>query len=158
GPVLWRQLTAGVRGLGRLLVVLVILAVLAIPVLAPGAAGRDRTPLVVLLIGCVTVFLTALVPFDFRGDLDRMAERKTLAAPGWALALGQVLAPTVILTVLQWLLLLPLLPLAPGQRGWVAVAAAYAPAFNFVLLGLENLLFLLFPTRVMAATPGDFQA
>ena len=37
-------------------------------------------------------------------------------------------------------------------------AAAFAPVYNFVLIGVENLLFLLFPTRVMVTTPGDFQA
>ena len=37
-------------------------------------------------------------------------------------------------------------------------AAAFAPLYNFVLVGVENLLFLLFPTRVMVTTPGDFQA
>src|SRR5262249_34389521 len=30
--------------------------------------------------------------------------------------------------------------------------------FNFLLFGLENLLFLLFPARMLANTPGDFQA
>src|SRR5262249_20608994 len=28
---------------------------------------------------------------------------------------------------------------------------------NFVLFGIENLLFLLFPVRMIAASPGDFQ-
>ena len=37
-------------------------------------------------------------------------------------------------------------------------AAVFAPLYNFVLIVVENLLFLLFPTRVMVTTPGDFQA
>src|SRR5205807_1771367 len=36
--------------------------------------------------------------------------------------------------------------------------AAYAVPFNFLLFAMENLFFLLFPTRLAAATPGDFQA
>jgi hypothetical protein len=30
--------------------------------------------------------------------------------------------------------------------------------FNFLLFGLENLFFLLFPTRTLHASPGDFQS
>jgi hypothetical protein len=48
--------------------------------------------------------------------------------------------------------------MAPGQWALLAVCAVFAPLFNFVLVALDNLLFLLFPVRVMAATPGDFQA
>jgi hypothetical protein len=36
--------------------------------------------------------------------------------------------------------------------------AAFVPPFNFFLFGLENFLFLLFPMRIMATNPGDFQA
>src|SRR6185437_13842340 len=36
--------------------------------------------------------------------------------------------------------------------------AVYVLPINFLLFALDNLLFLLFPTRLMAATPGDFQA
>jgi hypothetical protein len=36
--------------------------------------------------------------------------------------------------------------------------AAFLLPFNFLLFALENLLFLLFPTRMTPATPGDLQA
>jgi hypothetical protein len=39
----------------------------------------------------------------------------------------------------------------------VLACAAFTLPFNFLLFALENLLFLLFPTRLAAATPGDFQ-
>ena len=52
-----------------------------------------------------TVFLTAMLPFDFRGDVDRMAYLKTLPLPPWRLAVGQVVAPVLIVTLLQWLVL-----------------------------------------------------
>ena len=42
--------------------------------------------------------------------------------------------------------------------GLLLLVAVFAPLYNFVLFGLDNLLFLLFPTRVMVTTPGDFQA
>ena len=42
-------------------------------------------------------------------------------------------------------------------RYGLAGAAVVVP-INFVLFALENVLFLLFPARQMAATPGDFHA
>ena len=68
-------------------------------------------------------FLTTLAPFDFRGDVDQMALLKTLPTPAWRLALGEVLAPVLIFTLIQWAALAamagfsdrpePLLPVAP---------------------------------------------
>jgi hypothetical protein len=160
GPILWRQLTSAVRGMGRVLVVMVILvAIMAGPLLA-GAVEDEGALLgvVTVAVGWVTVFLTALVPFDFRGDIDRLATLKTLPLPAWRLAVGQLLTPVLLLTLLQWLALAGLLAFAQKHRAALLMCAVYAPAFNFLLFALENLLFLLFPVRLMASTPGDFQA
>jgi hypothetical protein len=35
---------------------------------------------------------------------------------------------------------------------------AFALPLNFLVFGLDNLLFLCFPSRIMASNPGDFQA
>lgn len=180
GPIFWRQLTSALRGLGRLVWVLVILAAVVATPLFGSNVGQDETifPVLVFAAAWVTVFLTTLVPFDFRGDLDRMATLKTLPIAPWRLALGQLLTPTLLLTLIQWLILAgtlavtptdsaidigpeeaPIETLAVGEHTWIILAAAcYAPPFSFLVVAIENLLFLLFPVRVMAATPGDFQA
>jgi hypothetical protein len=160
GPVLWRQLTSALRGLGRLVLLLVVLgAMLTGPLLA--GALEDEGALLGLVMAAVvwvTVFLTALVPFDFRGDIDRLATLKTLPLPAWRLAIGQLLTPVLLLSLLQWLVLAGVAAFAWGQRDKVLLCALYVPPFNFLLFALENLLFLLFPVRLMASTPGDFQA
>jgi hypothetical protein len=46
----------------------------------------------------------------------------------------------------------------PATRKWLPVCLAYTLPFNFLLFALENLLFLLFPFRLMQSSPGDFQA
>jgi len=72
--------------------------------------------------------------------------------------IGQLLTPVLVLTLMQW----TVLGLVQGIVGRVAplllVFAAFTLPFNFLLFGLENLMFLLFPMRLMAAAPGDFQA
>src|SRR5262249_30260159 len=138
-----------------------------------GDGAQFGTVLGIAVLG-MTVFLTPLLPFDFRGDVDRMAVLKTLPIRPWRLAIGQMLTPVVLATLVQWGLL-SILGLLELWRRWnaadVSVQAfldpdvvillacfAFAFPFNFLLFGVENLLFLLFPTRVMATAPGDFQA
>lgn len=167
GPTLWRQATTAVRGLARLLFVFLILgSVVVLPALGGVERGRD---IVVGAAGTVlwlTLFLTALVPFDFRGDLERMALLKTLPVPAWKLAIAEVLTPVLLLSVVQWLILAAVgIALANTESresvahpAMLVVAAAFVLPINFFLLALENFLFLLFPTRLAAMTPGDFQA
>lgn len=160
GPIAWRQLVAGVRGLGRIVVVLAILTVALLLSFA-----REELPeqeLVMALLGILAVwlaiFLTNLVPFDFRGDLDRIATLKTLPIVSWRLALGQLLVPTLLLAGLQESLLLLAALRWPGQAPVLLAAGLLAVPYTFFLVAMDNLLFLLFPVRLMAATPGDFQA
>jgi hypothetical protein len=161
GPIFWRQMTTATRKLGRLLWVLVILALaLAGPIFATKEEKMQDVivPTLLSLGAWLAIFLTTLVPFDFRGDIDRIATLKTLPIRPWKIALGQLLAPTLLLSVMEWLTLAVALVLSPESALLVLAVAVYVPVFSFVIVGLENLLFLLFPVRIMAATPGDFQA
>ena len=87
-----------------------------------------------------------------------MALLKTLPAPAWRLALGQVLTPVLVFSVIHWIALAVVQWHFGRPDRLLLAAAAFAPLYNFVLVSVENLLFLLFPTRVMVTTPGDFQA
>jgi hypothetical protein len=159
GPVFWRQLTTGVRGLGRLLLVLGAVGALASAPLWLGA--EDRGGEYVRVVGgsvfTLAFFFTPLVPFDFRGDVDRMATLKVLPVRPWRLAVGQLLTPVLLMTAFEWALL-GLLAAAFRPERVLLGFAAFAPPLTFLLFALENLLFLWFPTRVTVATPGDFQS
>jgi hypothetical protein len=160
GPIFWRQLTTAMRGMGRVLLILFVFAIaFGGPMLASGIGNADTIVPMVAGVGVwLSVFLTTLVPFDFRGDIDRMATLKTLPIPPWRLAVGQLLTPTLVLALMQWALVLACAVLAPEQWPILVGIAVYIPVYCFLLVALENLLFLLFPVRIMAATPGDFQA
>jgi hypothetical protein len=171
GPILWRQLLTATRGMGRLLFLFLLFGSLILaPLLAAEREIGNRMPLLLVLgvmITWMTVMFTAVVPFDFRGDVDRMAVLKTLPLAPWAVTLGQVLAPTLVVSLMQWLLLAVILVITQwtGQAELplsglptVLTCAAVVLPFNFQLFALENLLFLLFPTRLVANNPGDFQA
>jgi putative Ca2+/H+ antiporter (TMEM165/GDT1 family) len=161
GPIAWRQMTTALRSLGRLaIVVMVLLPVMIGPMMADNRK-EDSMPVVALmgsLLVWLSLLLTTLVPFDFRGDLDRMDVLKTLPLPAWRVALGQLLTPVLILELLQAVTVLVCwicLPLGPAILFW---GLAFTVPLNFLLFGLDNLLFLWFPSRIWATSPGDFQA
>jgi hypothetical protein len=161
GPTLWRQSTTALRGLGRLLVVLAIVSVLMLVPLTSGDSGADPGLKLATILLWLTIFLTTLVPFDFRGDIDRIALLKTLPLPAWRLAVGQLLTPTLLLSAIQWAFLALMVPLVPDSGEWTIsplMLAVFVLPLNFLQFALDNLLFLLFPSRLVASSPGDFQA
>jgi hypothetical protein len=161
GPVLWRQLTGAVRALGRLMLALLLIGSLLAVALAGSLAGESPRSMMAATFGILawtSILITNLVPFDYRGDLDRIALLKTLPIVPWRLTVGQLLTPVLVLSLGQWLVLGALAVGWPDQWPVALACAAAVPLYNFVLIGIDNLLFLLFPVRVMASTPGDFQA
>jgi len=163
GPLVWRQLTTALRGADRLLTLIIALGVVFVaPMMAGPREERENVFLVIVPLALwLTLVLTTLLPFDFRGDIDRLAFLKTLPLPVWRLTLGQLLAPVLLMTSLQFVGLILVACTSPPNPWLLPVCVAcafYFPPVNFLLFGLDNLLFLLFPTRLMAASPGDFQA
>jgi hypothetical protein len=100
---------------------------------------------------------------DFRQDLAAMDVLKLYPLRGWQVVAGELCAPVVILTVVQWLLLITigvfttvggtgLLPHLPLE--WLAATAIIAPFWNGLALLIPNAAVLMFPgwfqTRVDA--------
>ena len=93
---------------------------------------------------------------DFRQDLPQADLLKLYPLRGWQIALGEILAPAVILTGVQWLLLILAttcgVPLSRGEfsAGLVlaigASAAVVLPALNLISLIIPNAAVLLFPS------------
>lgn len=166
GPILWRQLTTAGRDYARAMVPFVIAFTMA--GLGIFLAGKEPDPMAggggavslmfAGLILSLSVLLSPLLGFDFRGDFERMEGLKTLPITSWRLALGQLATPVVLLTISQALALLILASATwPVQPAFWAIAA-FAMPLNVVLLEIDNLMFLWFPSRPMAHTPGDIQA
>src|SRR6478736_6055812 len=110
-----------------------------------------------VLPGYLFLFGPQLARHDLRGDLLHADMLKAWPLPGWRVVLGGLLAPTVLLTSLAWLLLLfaglSLVPppgratwLTPEVRGVVALAlAVIMPALCAVQLLVPNAATLLLP-------------
>ncbi|MDB6064175.1 MAG: hypothetical protein JWR26_383 [Pedosphaera sp.] len=116
--------------------------------------GRMVGLMALVLLGISFVLGPQIVRQDFRHDLPMMDVLKTYPLSGWELALGELLAPAVILTGMQWLLVVLCLGTLSGfgeeiSMGWrLAVAsgvAVIAPVLNLVTLIIPNVAVVLFP-------------
>jgi len=158
GPIAWRQLTTAMRNSRSLLTVAAIIAVgLAISLTNK---DRDEDQVWYMLYGItawMTILLTMMVRFDFRSDLDQMEGLKALPLAGYRIAVGQLLTPVLVCLVLQVAIFTT--GAVVNSRPEVALAAAvFVIPVNVLLFGVENVVFLLFPSRVMAFNPGDFMS
>jgi hypothetical protein len=152
-------LTTVFRSLDRLTPLLLVFLLLLTPLF--GIEARTETSQApqalagVLVI--ISLFLTPLVPFDFRGDLDRLGELKALPLAPVRLAAGQLAVPVLLVSGLQGLAFVAMCVVLGRFEPALGTVAAFAVPFNVLLFEIENLLFLLFPMRLFAP-PGDLQA
>ncbi len=156
GPLAWRQLTTALRGLWTIVVLLIIFSSFMLPGLARGGGGTASGALAGIVAG-VTIFAAPLLPFDFRGDLDRMDVLKSLPLPAWRVVLGQLLAPVLVLLLFQWIVLALLQILTRPTNGLPLAVGAFLLPVNFLMFEIENIFFLWFPTRLSLGV-ADFQS
>lgn len=155
GPVAWRQALTAVRSLPRLLFLLGLFVL-------PGAflfIGDHRHEFAQWILSYLALMLLIFVPsafrFDFRSDLNKMSWLKALPVPSWAVVVGQLAPAVLVLVAIEALLIALIAGMAgrPTYLAWLPVL----PGAAFILFGIENAIFLFFPTRRFAMYPGDFQ-
>ena len=157
GPIAWRQITSALRGSRGLLLVLLFGGLVVGPGVLIGRGHRDATGPITTGLAWLTVFLSSTLKFDFRGDVDQMENLKALPIRPAAVALGQLAAPTLLMTVVHALLLTTAAILSPASRAFLITAIFLSLPLNGLLFSVENLTFLLFPSRMATASPGDLQ-
>jgi hypothetical protein len=165
GPIARKQLISAVRiAPGAVIFLLAMVVPMGIAMFAMRGVGSEGNKgyevvgtVVPVMLVFTTVMFTRMLPFDFRGDLDQMDWLKSLPLRPAAIAAGQIAVPTLAMTLFHWLIFGAAAVFLAGPLSVLALAAAYAIPFNFLVFALENLVFLLFPSRMMSATPGDLQ-
>jgi hypothetical protein len=157
GPIAWRQFTNAFRSAKGLLFLLVILAVGASPLLSTRSDPTRYATTFISVIVWLTVMVSTLLKFDFRGDIDLMDFLKSLPIRPWLLAAGQLVTPTLLIAATHLAILALAARMMPQYRTAFISAAVLVLPVDLILVAVENLIFLLFPTRPAAASPGDFQ-
>ncbi len=157
GPTAWRQATNAVRNARSLIMILLLVALaIGIPTVAKGGDQGKIWPMTLAMAIWLTLFLSMMVRFDFRSDIEQMDWLKMLPLNPWALVTGQIAVPVALCSILQIALVAFTVRIA-GRPEILLATVLFAPPFNILLFGIENALFLLAPTKVVAFSPGDFQ-
>ena len=161
GPLAWRQLLLAMRT-SRLLIfsclgVGIMLLVLALFVHSarPGVEFTLIPVMGVSLLGYLTFIFTMQLPWAFRGDIEHMDCLKTLPVAPLALAVGELAGGVLVLAVIQSVVLAGLC--ASGNPTLILVTAAYVVPFDVLMLAVSNLLFLIYPVRMVHTNSVDFQ-
>jgi hypothetical protein len=159
GPIFWRQLTAAPRSQALTGYVLLLAVILVISVIRSQKVGLEHpqlAPMTIGFMGWISFLLTPMITFDFRCDLERMDVLKALPLQSWRIVVGQLVAPVLIVSLVQWLILLVLILL--GHRLDLLLGAiVFVLPINLLLFGIDNLLFLWYPTPMVWGTAGNFQ-
>lgn len=156
---LWKNLiNAQATFRARTLVLFLIPVFVGIGMVSSGRSGglASIAAVVVMMFFIWSLLLgPQLVRCDLRHDLVAMDVLKLFPMRGWQVVCGEVLAPTLILSVVQWLLLGAAVALMSGMSNqlgvpripvpWVLAAAVIAPFWNTLALLIPNAAVLLFP-------------
>jgi len=154
GAIVWRQLlTAARTSRGWVLVFLFVGGDgLFMAHMMEGGDGGTRGALIGLTFTAPLLLFAvpATLRFDLRGDLDHFETLKALPLSAWRVVLAEVTAPILLMIALGWTLVLAAALVAP-LPGWaLAVALAAMIPLAVLVIGLENLSFLVLPTRMGA--------
>jgi hypothetical protein len=98
-----------------------------------------------------------MLKFDFRDELDRLDLLRSLPIRPISVAVAELFTPVFVLTAMQATLLIVVTFSFKGAWQFVLPAAAFAVPFNVLHVGIENLLFLMFPLRSAGLIAGDMQ-
>ena len=158
---LWKNLIQAQAIFRARTILFILLPIIITGVMIGRGAARSGSLLVVALVLTLMLFGWSLligaqmVRCDLRQDLNSMDVLKLFPLRGWQIVAGEVAAPVVILSVVQWLLLILLasLLLAAGTtagwaqlpKTWILAAALLAPFWNALALLIPNATALLFP-------------
>lgn len=155
GAIVKRQLLTAIRG-SRGWIFAVVFAIgygYLMSRMAGGMPGSAGTISLIPGLGILLMMLPQTLRFDFRSDLDHLDWLKTLPMSAMTISLAEVAVPTAILSLLGVLIAsisAAFLNLPPSTVVMVILAA---PPAGLIIIALENIVFLLLPTRLFA--PGQ---
>ena len=155
GPVAWRQLVVASRAYRSYIILLFVIGMSSIgPMIGFVVDEKHETTAALswTIIGIgltMSALMSQLFPFDFRSDVDRIEVLKTWPIPAWRIAAGQLFVPAFCSSVFQILFVGAVYAMI-GHVGYGFLGTVVlALPVNFLLTGIDNLLFLLFPTRLV---------
>jgi hypothetical protein len=146
GPIAWRQLIAAMRGSrGIIYFVLIAGGIMGFSLGSVPDLSLSRLSYGLLPMMAVTL-LPQMLRFDFRGDFDSFDMLKTLPISPAAVAVGELIAPTVFATILELPCVLAI-GFFGGELETALILCVFMPVMNLLIFAIENLIFLWYPQR-----------
>ena len=153
GPIAWRQLQTFYRvwKVGIFYVGLII-AMGGVMLWSDRntMSSEEQFGLVISMLATMSFVATISLPIGFQSDVNKMDWFKSLPASNMQIAAGQLLGPTIVLTLLQYLYILIFFIITYDVWQMWLVTMLVLPVINFVLLSISNTLALLYPARAEA--------
>jgi hypothetical protein len=158
GPIVWRQTMNAVRDSGRVVLLFLVIAMLTGPILASTGTTLKTNVIVGLLYFFIAFLMPRSLLFDFRGEFGSMELYKALPIAPWRICAGQLVVPVLLASAIELVMISSTLLYFDGAAQVVLIALmAFTVPSNLLLYGFENLVFLLFPTRLLPVGRVDFE-
>lgn len=148
GPIAWRQLLGAWNyrsSIGFSFLIPVILCCL------PLFADTPMSGEPLILAGSIAFYSYLLLPaalmLDFRRDVDRFSFLKSLPISPLQIVIGQLVAPVLLCSVFQGTVLLIAGIAGAATPLWLITCWLMFIPMNCLIMGLENLVFMLHPYR-----------
>jgi hypothetical protein len=158
GPIAWRQAIKAVRNSSKVIVIFIVGAACAGPLLwlaGISVTGERGFLLIFFFFGFI---LPRTLICDFRGDLSRMETYKTLPITPWRICMGQLVVQVLLSYVIALTMIVSLTLFDDRLGAPLALAlAAFALPFTLLLYAVENTIFLLFPAKHVPMGRADFE-
>ena len=148
GPIAWRQLQTFFRIKKLLIFTVAFYSLLYLFLVFSSkefAATQFRFSMGVASLAMITLTVSLTMPMGFQTDVKKMDIFKSLPFSKWHIAAGQLLGPTSMLVLIQYVSLLLFMMLALDQWLLWLTAFAFAPLFSVVILCVVNSISLLYP-------------
>jgi hypothetical protein len=159
GPIVWQRLTTNIRTSNKLFALLggaVLLAGGLVLAIRNKQSANPEYPAAAAGIG-VMVYLSFLICMSLQNEIERVGYLKSLPLRPVMIVLGELLGFVGLLSAVQGSFFLLLCGVLQSVAGWLVCAAVLSPPLNFLLFGIDKLVFYLYPTRMAKGAPGDFQ-
>ena len=158
GPIIWQRVTTNIRTSLKLFVLLGGATLLAGGLAYSIHRKNPAEPMAALgaAIGVMN-YVNILISLSLQNEIERVGYLKSLPLSSRSIVLGELLGFVILISTVQASLYLGLCALLPSVAGWLIFAAVLAFPFNFLLFGIDKLVFYVFPTRMAKGAPGDFQ-
>ncbi len=156
GAILWKNLLTAGRSLRIVFFSLMMTAIFASIAIGAmtriGAGGAPPMGPVLAMGAMLPLMLQQHLAFDFRRDLDSLAELRLLPASPFVVALAEVLVPTALSVAAQWSMIAAAsFVIDLPRESIVAVLVGY-PVLTLAICTVGNIGFLVYPVRTVTAS------